>query len=623
MGLVVCGESGDGILRAGRWLSLVFARLGSAILGEAVPPPEFEGASASFRLRLSKIQPRTTLAPHDLIVAMDTGAFRGVREFARRGAFCLIDGDGGALAADDARLQEVARAPIRRVARLSSAGADAEALALCGVVAGLLQISYADLLWAIAPALSSGAELNTNIPRVRMDEALRKQDGESMRKCIEAALRAGHEIGFEQFKGRVAKVLDGFKRSESAAESQASEPAPNRAAVTSLPEEIARGLSRAGVRFVTGVPDAACGQLLTAIARELSRPGDSPTGAVRLVETAELALSVASGASAGGSCVATVMSSEGFMQSFAALATASHAEVPGVIVVVETTHPLGGPLTPAGQNLLLAAIHGAGASGLAPAAGPAVLSLAHPKDAAQLAFEATRLAEEYQIPVVLLLEARFLHFVLAADTTDALESAPNPTRALWRDTFDQGDRYEPTPGGISRMSIPGTGGPAFTLTPLDHDAAGVPAPLGRAREIQGQKRARKMELLRAEMERSPLFCGVDLATEVEDFDLIALSMGGPCGAIADATATLLREGIRMLPVSLTGLEPIPRRFLTRVRERFDDRAVLVFEENGTGPLALHLRAEFGLRGASIRRGDGNSMRPQEILQKVREVFARR
>jgi pyruvate/2-oxoacid:ferredoxin oxidoreductase alpha subunit len=152
--------------------------------------------------------------------------------------------------------------------------------------------------------------------------------------------------------------------------------------------------------------------------------------------------------------------------------------------------------------------------------------------------------------------------------------------------------------------------------------AGRPVGPGELRELGIQKRWRKFELVRQELEAPPWILGLTPAPQLEDYDAVVLGFGSTAGAIAEGVRLAAQEGIRALAVHPLALHPLPLRHLTRLSARFDAGAILVFDQNPGGDLARHLQAELGLRARSFRRLDGEALRPLDVLTRLREASAR-
>lgn len=127
-----------------------------------------------------------------------------------------------------------------------------------------------------------------------------------------------------------------------------------------------------------------------------------------------------------------------------------------------------------------------------------VLSVSNPNDAFTLIQHAFNIAEEYQIPVIVLTEKQI------AESIFNIEKLPKPikiSRGLNRGV----NRYEITDTGISPRWIPGSSNPTFLTTSDEHKPTGESTE--RSDEIieMADKRARKLEYLRENIPQPEYF----------------------------------------------------------------------------------------------------------------------
>jgi 2-oxoglutarate ferredoxin oxidoreductase subunit alpha len=352
---------------------------------------------------------------------------------------------------------------------------------------------------------------------------------------------------------------------------------------------LARGLVAGGARFFVGVPGAGVTELLDAVGEEISRRGLSPAAAVETADTADAAAAMAVGSSFGGVPAVWLTGASSLSRGGESLVFCGNSEVPLVAVAVQGAGP-GGGLPPAlDQGDLLSAIHGG--PGQAPRA---VFAPSDVRSAPWLARAAVRHTEESRIPTILLVDSPLL---------DRVES------------FDPGEAE--AGHAVDRPSIGGN-----LVSGGERDADGRAVGPGETRASGLEKRWRRLEILRQRLESSNAMLGIAEDVSWEDYEAVALGWGSSAGAVAEGVSLALREGIRALAVHPRALHPLPHRLLVRIRERFDERHILVFEQNPMGDLARHLRAELGLKAQSHRGLDGWPLRPQEVLARLREVFAR-
>lgn len=159
------------------------------------------------------------------------------------------------------------------------------------------------------------------------------------------------------------------------------------------------------------------------------------------------------------------------------------------------------------------------------------------------------------------------------------------------------------------MAIPGTAGVAYTADGLEHGERGTPSSQGVDHLAQLDKRLRKLELFDY---------GADWADVEGDGELAVITFGSCTGVLREALARARIDGLRARLVSLRLLSPAQPARLAAALDGV--RHVLVVEQNHTGQLLKHLRAEYDLPGevTSLRRPGALQFNPGEIHQRLVE-----
>ncbi|MBL8693986.1 MAG: 2-oxoacid:acceptor oxidoreductase family protein [Planctomycetes bacterium] len=583
--LALVGDAGEGVLAAGEWLLHTAGRLSLDGLGERRGPLSFAGGVASFWMRLGASLPPSSGSQLDLLVEMDGVAddpgLVALRERLRRGALRIVDSESAPEREGTEPICEIARAPMRRLARDAHGTTRACPWVAAGVAAGILGLpgEAVERLMAEAASSALGAERE--------------------RQALLRSVRAGMRYAVDELSAK--RIRTAFAVRERAAE------------VASVPQTLARALWASGVRVATAVGETATQPWIAAL--EATRP-QGAEATFQILEDANAAAAAAVGASFGGAISCAVLSSGALARAGECIAAAATAEIPFVIVAAQRGAPLGAPDSAWEQGDLW----GCAAGGPGRTA-RAVLSVTDAGSVAFQAAEAVRIAQTYQMPCVLLVDAVLAGSV--ATTPRGVASGIEPLRRRPSiDAPERFQRYAPAPAGISTMPMPGEPGFEFAATVREHDASGAPAPMGAAREAGIRKRQRKVDALRQELDMKLSWIGLAGEVELEDYEVVVIGFGSTRGALLEGAALAAREGIRALALPLVAIAPLPRRVLERVRDRFEESQILVFDGNASGDLAGWLRVEAGLRGKSIRRFDGTPFRPADVLAQVREVFAR-
>jgi 2-oxoglutarate ferredoxin oxidoreductase subunit alpha len=222
---------------------------------------------------------------------------------------------------------------------------------------------------------------------------------------------------------------------------------------------------------------------------------------------------------------------------------------------------------------------------------------------------AVRLAEALQTPAIVLSD-QFLGQTRAVIDQPAEERADRPGPRLVAEASQPGyKRYALTPDGISPMAIPGTAGVAYTADGLEHGERGTPSSQGLDHLAQLDKRLRKLEQFEY---------GSSWADIEGDGELAVITFGSCTGVLREALAQARNEGLRARLVSLRLLSPAQPARLAEALEGV--RRVLVVEQNHTGQLFRHLRAEYALPGdvTSLHRPGAMQFNAGEIHRRLVE-----
>ncbi len=268
-------------------------------------------------------------------------------------------------------------------------------------------------------------------------------------------------------------------------------------------QAIALGALVAGCRRYAGYPITPATDIMEFLADELPSVG----GAVVQAEDEIAAIGMVLGASFAGQKAMTATSGPGISLMTEMLGLASMAEIPAVVIDCQRAGPSTGMPTRHEQGDLNLAVFGAHGE-----VQRVVLAPASVVDCFRVTLDAFNLAEEFQLPVIVLQDT-----VLAVRT----ESIPRPdtrgARIVNRRTFayqpgDGGNghgydaasgperylRYEITTDGVSPMAIPGTPGGAYVATGLEHTQAANTSSEARNHAPMTEKRFKKLELALAE-----------------------------------------------------------------------------------------------------------------------------
>jgi 2-oxoglutarate ferredoxin oxidoreductase subunit alpha len=417
-----------------------------------------------------------------------------------------------------------------------------------------------------------------------------KKGLEVAEKNVDAA-RAGydfvHERGSASFGYRLATV------------------GASRKMVINGGEAVALGALAAGCKFVSGYPMTPTTGILQYFA------GQSKTLNV-VFEQAEdeiAAINMVLGASYAGVRALTATSGGGFSLMVESLSLAGMTETPVVIVLGQRVGPATGLPTRTEQGELEFAIHAG--HGMFPRV---IFAPGTVEEAFYLTIKAFNLAEQYQVPVVLLTDtylsdtyvtAEFDLSKVKVERGDFLSD--EEVHALGRHRYM---RHKLTPSGVSPRVIPGQAAALVVTDSDEHTEDGHITESAEVRLQMVQKRLKKMAGLRTEIS-SPHTYGP------EEAETVLACWGSTYGALREAVERLNNANTAVRMIQMSEIWPFPRKAFMDSIKGF--HRLIVVEGNATGQMAHLIRAETGVNvTGKILRYDGRPLTPAYVVTKFQE-----
>jgi 2-oxoglutarate ferredoxin oxidoreductase subunit alpha len=316
------------------------------------------------------------------------------------------------------------------------------------------------------------------------------------------------------------------------------------------------------------------------------------------------AVCAAIGASFGGALGVTTTSGPGLALKSEAVNLAVMTELPLLVVNVQRGGPSTGLPTKTEQSDLLQAMFGRNGESPVP-----VLAPQSPADCFDIMIEATRIATQYMVPVLVLSDG----YIANGSEPWLLPRAEDlPDLRLEFHTQTEGFApYSRHPETLARpWAVPGTPG-------LEHRIGGLEKEDVTGNVSYDPDNHQKMTRLRAEKVERVARTIPELEVDGESTgDLLILGWGSTFGAIAAAVNTGRDEGLRLSRAHLRHLNPFPSN-LGEVLAGF--KHVLIPELN-CGQLALLIRARFLVDAISFTKVRGRPFFRTEILGKAREIL---
>ena len=369
-------------------------------------------------------------------------------------------------------------------------------------------------------------------------------------------------------------------------------------------QAVGLGAVMAGVQFYSAYPMTPSTGIMNYIASKENELGI-------VLEQAEdeiAAINMAIGASYSGIRAMTGTSGGGFSLMNEGLGLAGITETPLVIAEVQRPGPATGLPTRTGQGDLSFVINAS--------QGEFPLMVMAPRTAEDAFYQTVRafnLAENYQIPVIILSDT-FLADSKKNITEFDLDSIEIKSGYLTDEEAAQIDdykRYKLTEDGISPLAYPGQLEDDVVLIDSDeHDEYGHIIEDSETRVKMVEKRDKKLEKLTAEELTEPEYFGP------EEIDHLLISWGSTYGPLLETKKLLEEDDVKVGLLSFSDVWPLPTE---KLEELAEDTELIVVENNYTAQFAKLIRMETGIKAQhNILKYDGRPFTGAEIYNRIQE-----
>ena len=339
-------------------------------------------------------------------------------------------------------------------------------------------------------------------------------------------------------------------------------------------KSICLGLIASGTRAYFAYPMSPVSGILLHLGRFANKSNMLVKQAEDEITAAQMTLS----ACHMGTRAATATSGGGYDLMTETISLASITETPMLVILGQRPGPATGLPTWTGQgDLHLAVFAGHGDNP------KAIFALSSPEDTPRIIASAWNIAEEYQIPVLVLadkwlLEDYFTVENLPTDqiTIDRGALITDPKKLLACETTD---RYNPaTPTGVSPRWLPGSAAPLYNANGDEHDASGNTEESAENALAQADKRNRKHATL---LKNSP----APVLHGAASNDLLVVGWGSTRLVMLD----ILQSEKNISYLHYEQVWPLTTEYLTSIAKNF--KKVVLIEGNQTGQLGKLLSME--------------------------------
>ncbi|WP_071395266.1 2-oxoacid:acceptor oxidoreductase subunit alpha [Bacillus tuaregi] len=569
----VGGQQGEGIESTGEIFSIALNRLGYYLYGYRHFSSRIKGGHTNNKIRVSTTEVRTISDDLDILVAFDQETIDvNYKELHDKGII-IADSKINPKKPDDTEASLYA-VPFTEIATDLGTSLMKNMVAV-GATCAILN-------------------LNINVFEDVVQEIFGKKGQQVVAKNMEAI-----KAGYDYLKNQLTDGSEVMELAE--ADGQ------NRLFMIGN-DAIALGALAGGCRFMAAYPITPASEIMEYLIKELPPLG----GAVIQTEDEIAAVTMAIGGNYGGVRTLTASSGPGLSLKMEAIGLSGITETPLVIVDTQRGGPSTGMPTKQEQSDLMAMIYGT--HGEIP---KIVMAPSTVQEAFYDTAEAFNLAEEYQCPVIVLSD---LQLSLGKQTVEPLDFNKVEIRRgkLITDGIPEQEnkgyfkRYEVTEDGVSPRVIPGVKNGIHHVTGVEHDETGKPSEAALNRNMQMDKRFRKVENIKF---NTPVYknCPHD------DADLLLIGFNSTRGAIEEAVTRLENDGIKVNHAHIRLIHPFPTdEVLPLIKNA---KKVAVIENNATGQLANIIKMNVGYaeKIKKVLKYDGNPYKPYEVYTKCKNI----
>ncbi len=372
-------------------------------------------------------------------------------------------------------------------------------------------------------------------------------------------------------------------------------------------DAIGLGAVAGGCRFMPAYPITPASEIMEYLVKTLPKFG----GTVIQTEDEIAAVTMAIGANYGGVRALTASAGPGLSLMMEGIGLAGMTETPVVIVDTQRGGPSTGLPTKQEQSDINAMIYGT--HGEIP---KIVIAPASIEDCFYDTLESFNLAEEYQVPVILMTD---LQLSLGKQSCEPLDYGKieikrgklveNVPALEGHDLFK---RYELTDDGVSPRVLPGEKGGLHHVTGVEHDETGRPSENALNRQNMMDKRLNKLNDMY-------IRDAIRVDAPHETPDLLIIGMGSTGGTIDEARSMLIEDSIPTNHITIRQIHPFPTKPLLPYLQKA--KKVIVIENNATGQLAAQIKmnAGFAEKIESLLKYDGNPFLPSDIHKACKEL----
>jgi 2-oxoglutarate ferredoxin oxidoreductase subunit alpha len=580
------GESGEGTVSLGDLMVQMLTAMGLDIFTFQTFPAEIKGGTVLYQIR-AKNEPVLSQGDFaDILVALNDEGFDLFGEVLREDGILLYDSD--VFTPEEMPGRTVFALPISTLAKAEKEAVrhEIEGEQLKRLPAPKNIVGLGALLRLVSAPLD---------PAEQYIRDLFGRKGEAIVRMNISALHTGAKHVEEQIGSKRTPVVVPVPESE------------RQTRITVNGNQMtAMGAIAAGMRFYAGYPITPATEIMEFLSKELPTFG----GDLIQAEDEIAALGMCLGATFAGKKSMTASSGPGISLMVEQINLAGQAELPVVIVDVQRGGASTGMPTKTSQgdlNLALYGVHNESPR--------VVLTATGVKDSFWTTIDAFNIAEEYQMPVLLLTDQSIATRKMNIPAPDVSKvRVVNRATPTPEERGEEGYlRYRDTATGVSPMAVPGLPGGIYTNTGIEHDEKSNPGYTPALAMKMKRKRFRKLETLNRDHGHEFVRTfGHDV--NISDAEVGIIAFGSTEGVIREASERARAEGFKVAHLHLRLINPLP----TEIIEEFAShcRRILVPELNFTGQFAGWLRVNTRIEFTPYHKDEGVPFIANELYNQI-------
>ncbi len=576
--ILVGGKAGAGISAAGLLLGKTFQRGGLHIFGTIDYPSLIRGGHNFYLLRAATRPVYSQWDKIDLMIALDERTLQRHRE--------EMVSDGGVIFDSDEIPLDSPNLPPDSVQRY--------AVPLGTIVKELKGPKVVQNTVALGAALGILGYGITLLEELLQETF--KAKGDKIVSMNIAAARGGYEYARERFAGQFCCQL----RPRTGGHHQHMFLTGN--------EAVGLGAIAAGCKFFAAYPMTPASPLFHFLIAQAER-----FGIVTLQAESEIAaINMTIGAAYTGVRAMTCTSGGGFCLMTEALGMAGMTETPVVMMLGQRTGPSTGLPTYTAQGDLRFALHAA--HGEFPRI---VIAPGDIRECFELTIDAFNLAEQYQVPVILLTDKHLIESQITTQIFDTGSISIDRGKLLPMDGYTGPKpylRYKITDDGISPRLAPGTLGATVHSDSAEHGEQGFVTDLAENTRRMADKRFQKYSEIQKVLKKNDAV----KTFGSKDAEVTLVGWGSTKGVALEAIQLLQEEGRSLNFLQIIFMAPFPAEHVSRA---LDGKTAILVEGNRTAQLGSLIREHTGYSFAhKILRYDGRPFSPLQLTAQIKEVL---